>query len=231
MSSVQPPIRPEYERPLEPFTAAAIERALPWSTRLWQQGWLRRGLILAALALLWELLARWQDNDLLLPTFLATARALGEGLVSGELLAKTALSLKVLVQGYVAGVLLAFGLTTLAVSTQFGRDLLSTLTSMFNPLPAIALLPLALLWFGLGQGSLVFVLVHSVLWPLALNTYAGFQAVPETLRMAGRNYGLRGVGRIARPGRRHLPRCRCQRPRQAGLDGGRTPAARSHAAV
>ncbi len=64
---------------------------------------------------------------------------------------------------------------------------------MFNPLPAIALLPLALLWFGLGKGSLVFILMHSVLWPLALNTYAGFQGVPETLRMAGRNYGLSGL--------------------------------------
>jgi NitT/TauT family transport system permease protein len=64
---------------------------------------------------------------------------------------------------------------------------------MFNPLPAIALLPLALLWFGLGRGSLIFILMHSVLWPLALNTYAGFQGVPETLRMAGRNYGLNGL--------------------------------------
>ena len=193
MSTAQPPVRPEYEIPLAPFTASAVERPLPWTTRLWSQGWLRRGLILAALALLWELLARWQDNELLLPTFLATARALVEGLATGELLEKTAISLRVLVQGYAAGVLLAFGLTTLAVSTQFGRDLLSTLTSMFNPLPAIALLPLALLWFGLGQGSLIFVLIHSVLWPLALNTFAGFQGVPETLRMAGRNYGLTGL--------------------------------------
>lgn len=54
-----------------------------------------------------------------------------------------------------------------------------------------------MLWFGLGTGSLVFVLVHSVLWPLALTTYAGFQAVPETLRMAGRNYGLRGPRYVA----------------------------------
>lgn len=188
-----PPVRAEYERPLEPFTAAAVERPLPLLTRLWGHAWLRKGLILAVLALLWELLARWQDNDLLLPTFAATAWALAEGLASGELLAKTAISLGVLVQGYALGVALAFGLTSLAVSTQLGRDLLGTLTSMFNPLPAIALLPLALLWFGLGQGSLVFVLVHSVLWPLALNTYAGFQAVPETLRMAGRNYGLTGL--------------------------------------
>ncbi len=188
-----PPVRPEYERPLEPWNGAAVERPLPWTTRLWAQGWLRKGLILAVLAILWEIVARWQDNDLLLPTFSATAQALVQGLASGELVTKTAISLSVLLKGYVAGVLLAFALTTLAVSTQIGRDLLSTLTSMFNPLPAIALLPLALLWFGLGQGSLVFVLVHSVLWPLALNTYAGFQGVPETLRMAGRNYGLTGL--------------------------------------
>jgi NitT/TauT family transport system permease protein len=64
---------------------------------------------------------------------------------------------------------------------------------MFNPLPAIALLPLGLLWFGLGKGSLLMVLVHSVVWPLTLNASAGFRAVPETLRMAGRNYGLGGL--------------------------------------
>ena len=190
---IEPPVRPEYERRLEPFTELPVERPLPFATRLWAQDWLRKGVILVVLATLWQLIALWQDNDLLLPTFTATARALVEGIASGELLDRVRLSLVVLLQGYVGGVVLAFALTTLAVSTQIGRDLLSTLTSMFNPLPAIALLPLALLWFGLGRGSLVFVLVHSVLWPLALNTYAGFQGVPETLRMAGRNYGLKGL--------------------------------------
>ncbi|RDJ23127.1 ABC transporter permease [Bosea caraganae] len=189
---VSPPIRPEYDRVLAPFVEAPVERALPLSVRLWQQGWLRKGLIIAALALLWEALARWQDNELLLPTFLATLSALVDGLASGELLERVQISLTVLAQGYLAGIVLAFLLTTLAVSTQLGRDLLSTLTAMFNPLPAIALLPLALLWFGLGSGSLIFVLIHSVLWPMALNTFAGFQGVPETLRMAGRNYGLKG---------------------------------------
>jgi NitT/TauT family transport system permease protein len=188
-----PPIRAEVEHRLQPFTELPVERVLPLATRIWSQAWLRKGLILVALAVLWELAARWQDNDLLLPTFTATARALVEGIASGELIEKVGISLSVLLQGYIAGVLLAFGLTTLAVSTQIGRDLLDTLTSMFNPLPAIALLPLALLWFGLGRGSLVFVLIHSVMWPLALNTYAGFQGVPETLRMAGRNYGLTGL--------------------------------------
>lgn len=190
---IAPPIRPEYERRLEPFTELPVERSLPLAARLWSQGWLRKSVILLGLAAVWELAARWQDNDLLLPTFSATVLALVQGLASGELVAKVGISLSVLLQGYLAGVLLAFVLTTLAVSTRIGRDLLDTLTSMFNPLPAIALLPLALLWFGLGRGSLVFVLIHSVLWPLSLNTYAGFQGVPETLRMAGRNYGLTGL--------------------------------------
>ncbi len=189
-----PPVRTEYERAVAPFDAAA------WSAprRGWQSpAWLRKGLILAVLAAAWEVAARLLDNDLLLPGALQTARAFYEGLLSGELPRRVAASLAVLAQGYVLGVALAFAVTALAASTRFGRDLLGTLTAMFNPLPAIALLPLAFLWFGLGQGSLVFVLVHSVLWPLALNTYAGFSAVPETLRMAGRNYGLRGPRYVA----------------------------------
>jgi NitT/TauT family transport system permease protein len=193
LQAMTPPIRAEYERLLPPLGAVSVERTQPFLTRLWQQGGLRKSLIIAFLALLWEGLARWQDNDLLLPTCSATLLALFEGLASGELLDKVQISLQVLVQGYLAGIVLALALTALAVSHQIGRDLLSTLTAMFNPLPAIALLPLALLWFGLGQGSLIFVLIHSVLWPLALNTYAGFQGVPETLRMAGRNYGLKGL--------------------------------------
>lgn len=186
--------RPEYEYPLEPLgDDLPAERPLPLSARLWQHTWLRKIVLLALLALLWELVARWQDNDLLLPSFLQTAVALRDTLASGELLDLAGRSLWVLLKGYALGIVAAFVLTTLAVSTQLGRDLLSTLTAMFNPLPAIALLPLALLWFGLGEGSLIFVLVHSVLWALAVNTYAGFLGVSDTLRMGGRNYGLSGL--------------------------------------
>jgi len=191
--SLSPPVRQEYEVTLEPFTQSELVRDISLPRRIWQQAWVRKGVILLALAVLWDLAARWQNNDLLLPSFLQTANAFIDGIASGELLSKVWISLTVLIKGYLIGIVLAFGLTTLAVSTQLGRDLLSTLTAMFNPLPAIALLPLSLLWFGLGENSLIFVLVHSVLWALALNTYAGFLGVSETQRMAGRNYGLRGL--------------------------------------
>ncbi|KAB8306847.1 ABC transporter permease subunit [Erwinia endophytica] len=146
---------------------------------------------------MWELAARWQNNDLLLPGFLQTLRAFSQDMASGELPARVIISLSLLLKGYAIGSVLALALSALAVSTRTGRDLLNILTSMLNPLPAIALLPLALLWFGLGAKSLVFVLIHSVMWPMALNTYAGFLGVSETLRMAGRNYGLRGGRYVA----------------------------------
>ncbi len=187
---IEPPLRSEYERQLLTPGDLVVERPLEGWDRLWQYGLFRKVLLLAVLAGLWEAVARWQDNDLLLPTFLQTMRALVSGIVSGELPGNVVTSMSILLQGYAIGVVLAFALTSLAVSTRIGRDCLETLTSMFNPLPAIALLPLALLWFGLGRGSLIFVIIHSVLWPLALNTYAGFRGVPETLRMTGRNYGL-----------------------------------------
>ncbi len=188
-----PPVRPEIEYAPAPPAALAPVRPLPLARRLWHVDWLRKALVLVVLAGLWEAGARWANNDLLAPTFVQTAQAFMAGVASGELLEKTGASLAVLVQGYVLGALAAFMLMALAVTTRLGRDVLETLVAMFNPLPAIALLPLALLWFGLGQGSLLFVIVHAVLWPLALGGYAGFQGVPETLRMAGRNYGLRGL--------------------------------------
>ncbi|SHN25260.1 NitT/TauT family transport system permease protein [Duganella sacchari] len=187
------PIRQEYEYTVAAPSLRAADPVLPLARRAWQQGWLRKTFILILLAALWELLARWQANDLLLPSFLQTGQAFVDGIISGELLDRVRVSLSVLLQGYVAGIAAAFALTALAATTRIGRDLLETLTAMFNPLPAIALLPLALLWFGLGKGSLLFVIVHAVLWPLALGAYAGFQSVPDTLRMAGRNYGLSGL--------------------------------------
>ena len=58
-------------------------------------------------------------------------------------------------------------------------------------------MPLALLWFGLGTNSLLFVLVHSVLWSLALNAYTGFVTAPPTLVRVGQNLGLSGFGLVS----------------------------------
>jgi NitT/TauT family transport system permease protein len=175
-----------------------IEKPLSAWERLYNVSALRKAVILLALALLWEGYARWLDNPLLFPTFGATVAAFARGIADGSLPARAWTSLQVLLIGYACGIACAAALTVVAISSRIGTDLLETLTSMFNPLPAIALLPLALIWFGLGNGSLVFVLVHSVLWAVALNTHSGFLSVSNTLRMVGRNYGLGGLRYVAK---------------------------------
>lgn len=167
-----------------------IERPRSIWRSIYSQGWLRKSFVLFVLAAIWEIYGRQINNDLILPTFIDTMRALLSAFASGELPAAAAYTIPVLLVGYLAGLILAGLLTALASATRIGADLLETLTAMFNPLPSIALLPLALLWFGLGEGAIIFVLIHAVLWAVALNTFAGFRSISPTLKMVGQNYGL-----------------------------------------
>jgi NitT/TauT family transport system permease protein len=176
---------------------AEAERQLGLAERLWASGTVRKILIILLMAAAWQGYAMYRGNPLLLPTLTETLDAGIDAIRDGTLLTRTLASLKILMMGYALGIFLAAVLTVIAMSSRFGSDFLETASAMFNPLPAIALLPLALIWFGLGSGSVVFVLVHSVLWAVALNTHSGFLAVSNTLRMVGQNYGLKGLRFIA----------------------------------
>ena len=185
--------RPSFQREtLDSSAFGVVEKPLSAFEKLYNYSVVRKTAILVFLMVVWEVGARMLGNELLFPTFVATVEAFFRGVASGELIHKVWASLKVLLIGYWAGIALAAVLTAIGIASKIGTDFLETLTSMFNPLPAIALLPIALIWFGLGNGSLVFVLVHSVLWAVALNTHSGFLAVSNTMRMVGRNYGLGG---------------------------------------
>jgi NitT/TauT family transport system permease protein len=153
-------------------------------------GPLRRFAMVLLVCAVWQAVAAFVGNSLILPSFSATATAWWHDMASGELPARTASSIGLLFKGYAVGVAIAAVLVAWATATRFGDELVSTLSAMLSPLPGIALLPLALMWFGLGTPSMIFVLAHSVLWPLAFSARAGIAAVPETLRLVGRNYGL-----------------------------------------
>ena len=176
-----------------PGTIGDIARPVPLWRRLADQTWARRLCVLIVLAAVWEIYARQAANPLMFPSFGDTLQAWWAGMASGKLISAVLGTLRVLLIGYVVAVLLSMVLTGFAITTRIGTDVLSTMTAMFNPLPAIAILPLALLWFGLGINSLIFVICHSVLWAVSLNTLTGFLAVSQTQRMVGRNYGLRGM--------------------------------------
>lgn len=190
--------RPEVLNTIIDKGFGVVEKPLSTFERLLDNGFFRKTLVLIFLACLWQAYAVWQNNPLLFPTFTDTVSAFYSGMVSGELIFATWSSLTVLLKGYLAGMLFAAIFTAFATTTRVGADILETLTSMFNPLPSIALLPLAMIWFGLGEGSIIFVLIHAVLWSVALNTHSGFKGVSPTWRMVGRNYGLTKVGYVTK---------------------------------
>lgn len=152
---------------------------------------LRRALVVIGLIVAWQLYVSISGVSALLFSSPAdVAAALVNGVASGNLLAAIWITMRVLLTGMVIGSAIALVLTTLAVWTKFGEDLLVVMSSMLNPLPSIAVLPLAMLWFGLNDQALVFVVANAVIWPIAINTNTGFRTVPSTILSVGRNIGL-----------------------------------------
>src|SRR6202167_2213105 len=134
--------RPDYLREPEPALPDRhfAPRLSPWR-RLTSITAVRQVTILVLLAAAWQLYGAWLGNDLVLPSFAETARAFWHGIVDGPLLLRAWTSIRILLIGYAVAVVLATGLTLLAVASRVGTDLLTLTTAMFNPLPAIALLP------------------------------------------------------------------------------------------
>ena len=193
-------VRPEFENPeTKAAVVGDIERRLTLWERVTNMDPVRKLSVLVFTMVVWEIYTRAAEiNELMFPTFSATAKALVISLVDEGLLTNVWNSISLLLVGYCIGIAIAAVLVILGVWSRFGNDLLTTLTAMLNPLPAIALLPLSMIWFGLGPQAIIFILLHSIVWPVALYTHSGFQGVSETLRMVGRNYGLKGLGYIFR---------------------------------
>ncbi|HEY8482516.1 MAG TPA: ABC transporter permease subunit [Spirillospora sp.] len=181
-------------------TDAAGTAAAPVRAPARRKTWGSLPVVPRRLALILILLLAWQAyvsfsgiSQFLVVGPLEVARAMVEGIVDGDMLRATVTTLRLLLTGMLLGMAIAAVLTTLASWTKLGEDLLVLLTSMLNPLPAIAVLPLAILWFGMNSTSLVFVITNSVVWPIAINVSNGFRTVNPTVMAVGRNIGLSGV--------------------------------------
>lgn len=151
----------------------------------------------------WEAFARFGGvSPLAFPSLVDIGKSLISSIQSGEILQQTGFSLGLILWGLGLALIMALALATLSLLSQSVDALTDTLVSIFHPLPGIALLPLVILWFGTGTNAVVFVIVHSVLWPLLLNLKSGFKSVPLIYQKIGRNYEfplLKRIGKIFIP--------------------------------
>ena len=156
---------------------------------------MRRAVFWLTLLMLWEGAARsglWPSQ--LLPGPLAVLTALIDGLRSGLLVRGAVVSLSRLALGFGLSLVLGLMLGVLLTRVRWLDDTLGSLILGLQALPSVCWLPLALLWFGLDDRAIVFVVVMGALPSITLGVAAGAKQVPPTYLQAAQNLGASGLG-------------------------------------
>jgi len=153
---------------------------------------LSKVVFIIALAFAWELARKTcHYPELLFPGIAGIGKALW--IERGEILGKTLFSLKIIAAGLSAAVILAAAATIISMNGRIFSEIINNFLAIMHPLPGIAILPVAILWFGIGIKAILFVIVFSAVWPLINHFYTGFRSIPANQLEVGRNLGLSGV--------------------------------------
>lgn len=153
----------------------------------------RQALFVAALAAAWELAAGiGHIPPLLFPRFSSVIAALVTETLRGEVLGRTGVSLCLVGAGLSLAAASAILVTAIAMCSSLISECVETLMSILHPLPGIAILPIVILWLGIGPRSIIAVIWFAAVWPLVANLHTGLRSVPATQIEVGRNLGLRG---------------------------------------
>lgn len=145
-------------------------------------------------------LAAWQAvyamqafPPILFPSLGEIGAAFVEGFRDDSLLTYTLYSMSLIVRGLAVGIILAFVLSSLAIISKTFYAVYNLVVSIMDLLPGVALLPLAIMWFGIGEGVIIFIVVHSILWPMSRSIIDGFKGISNIYIEGGRNIGLKGL--------------------------------------
>lgn len=120
----------------------------------------------------------------------------GQGMYAGRFVTDLTASLGRVGAGFFLAVCLGLPLGVVSGRVVVARLLLKDFVDALRSVPGICWLPLALVWFGIGFRTTVFLICLAAFFPIYLNTMAGVAAVPETLLRAGRMLGLGRLGMV-----------------------------------
>ncbi len=148
-------------------------------------------LVFVAIILLWEVGSRTGFiSSLVLPAPSEAVKALAELFEAGLLWKHLGASFQRLLIGWSLGTILGIGVGLLIGLVSVARAGLSPLVSAIFPIPKIALLPLFVIWFGIGEGSKVATILFGTFFPTVIATYSGVDNVDRNLILMGQSFGL-----------------------------------------
>jgi ABC-type nitrate/sulfonate/bicarbonate transport system permease component len=129
------------------------------------------------LLVLWEIFAVVVNNALFLPRLSDVLITMWEHLRSGELVGDIAISTFRCVSGFALAFIVGVPLGILMGWSARWDDFWNFIISFSNPIPKLGLIPLFILWLGIGEASKVAVIMAGALFPLLINTYSGVRGV------------------------------------------------------
>ncbi|WP_272976837.1 ABC transporter permease subunit [Deinococcus geothermalis] len=187
------------QQAVSPPTARDPHRSSP----VWQGEWVR-WLVPLLMVLVWQLAAStgWL-NPRVLPAPSAVVAAAWELARTGELGRHFLISLQRAGLGILIGGGLGFLFGILTGTFRVANLLLDTTFQMLRTIPNLALIPLVILWFGIGESGKVFLIALATFFPVYLNTLHGVRGIDPRLTEMARVYGLSALDtfrRVTLPG-------------------------------
>lgn len=148
-------------------------------------------LFIAAFLALWQFLYNqklWPE--ILFPSLGKIKTSFIDAFTTGGLGEMVGHSMQLIMKGLISGILLALIFSSLSVVSETFFAIYNMIVSMFDLIPGIALTPIAILWLGIGDAAIIFIVIHSVVWPMSRSIIDGFNAVPKLYLEVGENIGL-----------------------------------------
>jgi NitT/TauT family transport system permease protein len=171
-------------------TFTALQR---WSKSTWGR-WSTRVLFYVLLIAIWQALFQsgaWPDYNL--PGPLEVLNSLVTGFQTGLFLQSILASLGRLALGYAISLVAGLVLGLLIGNVSLLKETVGTLVLGLQALPSICWLPLAILWFGLNDQAIVFVVVMGALFSITQGVEAGVRNISPIYLKAARNLGTHGI--------------------------------------
>ena len=131
---------------------------------------------------------RWV-NPVLMPSPFDVARAAAAAIADGSLVHNTLASLRRVLEGFAVAMLVAVPLGAFMGISRTLRGLVEPLIELLRPVPPIAFIPLAILWFGIGELSKVMIIAYGAFFPIFVNTMSGFRDVDRVHVRAAQTLG------------------------------------------
>src|SRR5262245_36944160 len=184
---------------LRPASARLVTRARPRNSgrpvkRPNFAGWL----VFALVAVAAEVAVRAFDLHDSVAAPSEALRALADGLRSGTLTSEIGTTLAAFAGGLAIAIGLGVGLGVVIGSSRLLLDAFSVVIEFLRPIPGVALIPLAILFLGLGTATTRFVVAYACVWPILINTFYGVRGTDPMLHDVARTSGVTWLGRIFR---------------------------------